>query len=121
MSPSQQVQKTDAQERRLNVRKKAYLPIRLYPHTRAMVMDTLTKDISLEGIRCISQTFTPPKTTFRVEFTLPNGNQDVLTVQGQQVWAKQIPDSDQYELGIAFMDVPRPIRQQIVSLLTEIA
>lgn len=104
-------------EKRIHPRKKAYLPVSLYPHAKPLAMDTLTKDISGEGVRCISQTATPNKSTFRIEIHFPSGNQESLTLQGQQKWSRPIPGSEQLEIGIAFMDIPPALQERFGELV----
>ncbi len=92
------------EERRHHPRFRAYLPVRLQrPHT-PQVMETLTKDISLEGLRCISSTLCPVSTEIGVELTLATGN-EVLDLHGRTAWFRMIPHSEQFDLGIQFMDL----------------
>ena len=91
-------------ERRRNQRFRAYLPVRLHRPQAPFVIETLTKDISAEGFRCISSTLCPVSAEVGVELFLTEGD-DELEVRGKAVWFRSIPESDQFDFGIIFTEV----------------
>ena len=99
-----------AEERRQVKRLTEYLPVSLQHRSTPGLLHTLTKDISTAGMRCLSQVAFPVQTKLTVEMTLPRTSHSV-TVQGQTVWLRTIPHSDQFELGIMFTEIAEEARQ----------
>jgi len=65
------------------------------------LVETLTKDLSLGGIRCISTLPFPIATELQLELMLFAG-EEPLVLGGHTVWFQFVPSGEQYELGIAF-------------------
>ena len=93
-----------SQERRRAARIRCVLPLRLYPPGEAKVIQTLTKDLSEGGLRCLSPVAKPVKTLLSVEIDLGPGKKP-LTLRAHTVWFQEIPHSEQFYLGIAFQDL----------------
>ena len=91
-------------ERRIKLRLRAYRPVRLQPRGSATVIETLTKDISAGGMRCLSPKPVPVSTPVTIELHFGAG-QEPLLVEGRTVWFQTLPESDQYDLGISFVDL----------------
>lgn len=91
-------------ERRASPRVSAYLPVRLHPNHQLKVVETLTKNIGEGGTRCVSPTVFPVSAEVTVEFSLAQG-QEPIVLRGRTAWFRLIPDSEQYDLGIAFVDI----------------
>ncbi len=103
-------------ERRRALRLKAYRPIRLQPASTPHVVETLTKDLAAGGVRCVSPTVFPVSTELSVELHVANG-QEPFTLRREAVWFQSIPGSEQFEVGIAFKDIPpRTLRRLSVCL-----
>ena len=83
---------------------RAYLPVRLHKANPPQVIETLTKDISLGGLRCVSPTLCPVLTEMGVELVLSAGEEQ-LSVRGKAAWFLTIPESEQFDFGIAFADL----------------
>ena len=94
-----------AEERRANPRVSAYLPVRLHPNHQLKVIETLTKNIGSGGTRCVSPTVFPVSAQMSVEFSLSPG-QEPIVLRGRTAWFRLIPESEQYDLGITFVDLP---------------
>ena len=90
-------------ERRAVPRVRSYLPVRLYQLGKP-VLETLSKDIGGGGIRCVSSTLIPVGSEIRLEVPLPNG-EPILNLRGKAAWFRILPESDQFEVGISFLDV----------------
>ena len=105
-----------ALERRQNPRVRTRLPVRLYQHGGARVIETLTKDIASEGLRCVSPVAAPVSMEFSVEFTTGPG-QEPRTVRGRTAWFRTIPESDQFDLGIRFLDISPQTSRRLSSYL----
>ena len=94
-----------ADERRAVPRFRAYLPVRIQKPGTPHVVETLTKDLGVGGVRCLSATLFPIATEVSVELVLSTG-EEPFSVRGRAVWFRMIPHSEQFDLGIAFLDVP---------------
>jgi len=67
----------------------------------------LTKDISVGGVRIVTDWFFPIDTFFKINLALPKSKQ-VVHVEGQVKWIKSLDDSDDlFEVGVEFVhDLP---------------
>ena len=88
-------------EQRAFPRIPVYWPVRVQRPGAPIIIETLTKDLSLGGLRCLSPTVLPVSTPVDVELNLAKG-QEPLRAQGRSVWFRTIPESDQFEIGIIF-------------------
>ena len=107
-------------ERRVNPRLRAYLPIRLHKANPPQVIETLNKDLSLGGVRCVSSTLCPVLTDMGVELILPHGEEQ-LSMRGKTAWFLTIPDSDQFDLGIIFTELSPQDKRRLSVYLERIA
>ena len=92
-------------ERRSAPRVRAYRPVRIVKPGTSQVVETLTKDLGLSGVRCIGPTLFPVSSEVSVELVLSTG-EEPFTVRGRAIWFQTIPHSEQFDLGIAFVDLP---------------
>lgn len=92
------------EERRATPRIRAYRPVRLHHAGIPRVVETLTKDLAVGGLRCVSQVLFPVSTEVNVELMLSTGSEP-LTARGRAVWFQTIPHSEQFDLGISFLDL----------------
>jgi len=99
-------------ERRANPRVSAYLPVRLHPNHQLKVIETLTKNIGQGGTRCVSPTVFPVSAELTVEVSLSPG-QEPMVLRGRTAWFRMIPESEQYDLGIAFVDPAQQTKQRL--------
>ena len=91
----------DAAERRKHPRITTYLPVRLKLQSSGRYVETLAKDVSLGGVRCIV-TGTPEVTELLVlEVPL---YKEVLPIQAtaKVVWVQPIAETNQALIGIQF-------------------
>ena len=93
------------QEQRRALRCRIYRPVRVQPSRQPVILETLTKNVGLGGLCCISSRVIPTATELRVELMLSDG-EELLSLKGKVVWFQAIPHSEQFDLGIAFLDVP---------------
>ncbi len=99
-------------ERRQHQRIRAYRPVRLYKPASAQVVETLTKDLSVEGLRCLSATVVPVSTEFTVEVVCEPG-EEPITARGRAVWFRNIPDSEQFDIGVTFLDLTPQTKRRL--------
>jgi len=78
----------------------------------------LGRDISEGGLRINFEYFVKPNTVMNVQFRLAPG-QGKMTVEGRIAWARQVPSSDRYQLGVEFLgeneDNQKHIRRYVIS------
>lgn len=99
-----------SEERRRSARIRCVLPVRLYPQGETKVIQTLTKDVSIGGLKCLSPVSKPVSTALSVELDLGR-DKTVIQVRARTVWFQQVPNGDQFYLGIIFDDLSNQNRQ----------
>ena len=65
----------------------------------------ITRDISKGGIRFLVHDFIPKDSILKIKLTLYKTSVTFEAVV-RTIWIKQIPYSDQYEIGVQFIDIP---------------
>lgn len=80
--------------------------------TTKKISFSLTEDISLKGIKVISETFFPIDTLLKIELSLVELNER-LDLQGKVKWIRS-HEEDLYEIGIEFIDVSSKHMQVLV-------
>lgn len=107
-------------ERRRAPRVRTYRPVRLQFSGTARLLETLTKDLSSGGLRCLSPVSVPVASDLRVEL-VTFGGEAPLALAGQAVWFRTIPYSDQFELGIAFKELPQDTTSRLSGCLQRLS
>ena len=98
-------------ERRYATRHRAYLPLRLRAAGATAAVETLTKDLSIGGLRCVSPEPLPVASDARLELIIAAA-QEPLTLQAKVRWFRTLPYADQCELGLEFQDLsPKSARR----------
>lgn len=92
------------EERRRAPRIRAYRPLRLYQPSTVRVVETLTKELSAGGLRCLSHTFLPVSTDVSMEFGFLAG-EPLISARGRTVWFRALRESEQFDLGIEFSNI----------------
>jgi c-di-GMP-binding flagellar brake protein YcgR len=110
------------EERRRETRKKEghRITIEIVPQDRAdaekattkKISFSLTEDISLKGIKVISETFFPIDTLLKIELSLVELNER-LDLQGKVKWIRS-HEEELYEIGIEFIDASSKHMQVLV-------
>ena len=108
------------EERRSAPRIRAYRPVRLQRPNAPQVIETLTKDLSIGGLRCVSPTLLPVSTELNLELVLSTGDEP-LTVRGRTVWFQILPQSEQFDLGISFLDLPPRTERRLSAYLNRLS
>ena len=104
------------QERRRTPRVQAYHPVRLHRPGNPLIVETLTKDLALGGLRCLSHTVFPVSSEFDLELTL-GATEAPLPLKGKAMWFRTIPQSEQFDLGIAFIELSPNIQRRLSAYL----
>ena len=104
------------EQRRNSARIRAYRPVRLQPPQTPRVTETLTKDLSVGGLRCITSTPYPVATEMNLELILSTGD-GPLALRGKLAWFCMIPHSDQFELGFSFLELSPHTKRRLSTYL----
>ena len=107
-------------ERRCAARVRTYAPVRLTAPQLPEVIQTLTKDVSPDGLRCIAPDACPVATLLRIELSLSPGQEPML-LTGRTAWFRSLPYSDQFDLGVEFTDLAPETHRRLSSYLTDLA
>ena len=84
------------------------------------IIETLTKDIGLGGLRCILPNPIPVATPVVLELVVGPG-QEPLSLPGRAAWFRMLPQSEQAELGIVFEDLPVETRRRLSTFFDRLA
>jgi hypothetical protein len=107
-------------ERRSSARVRAYRPVRLHLPRSPRLLETLSKDISIGGICCLSGSAFPVSTGLNVEVILSTG-QGPITARGRTAWFRTIPHSEQFDLGISFTEIHEEDKRRLSAYLGRLA
>ena len=107
-------------ERRAGARIRAYRPVRLRLLRSPRLLETLTKDLSVGGVCCITSTPFPVSTLLNLELILSSGEAPV-SARGRAVWFRNIPHSDQFDVGVSFSEIQEDDRQRLSAYLKRLS
>lgn len=79
---------------------------------------TLTKDISEGGVRFISGEFLSIFTRLLLEVSVPSFSRPIKAIS-KVAWIQKIPRSNQYNVGVKFMDVTEEDKKQLASFVSK--
>ena len=109
-----------SQERRRYPRVPCVLPIRLTPLGEPGVIETLTKSLSVGGVRCLSPVKRPLLTPVSVEL-IPGKGLDPIMVSGKILWVEPVPMSEQFQLGIEFSNLKEQDSRRLSVYISKIS
>ena len=78
-------------------------------------MQTLTKDLSSGGLRCVSQIPAPVASEFKIELTL--AGHEPFQAKGRTAWFSILPHSEQFDIGIVFTEVSQENQRRLSTYL----
>ena len=84
------------------------------------LIETLTKDLAVGGLRSLSPTALPVSSGVRIELVL-SGERQPIQVRGRVAWFRTIPESDQFDLGIAFDDLSDDDKRRLSAYLERVS
>jgi c-di-GMP-binding flagellar brake protein YcgR len=105
---------SNKREKRREPRREDELPVEieiLSDETHSVPTSVLyaqIKDISAGGVRILTSVYVPLDTPIRLKITLSKSGSSIIP-SGKVVWGKQLENSEMYEMGIEFEDVPPDI------------
>ena len=107
-------------ERRSTTRVRAYRPVRVHKPSTPEVIETLTKDLSQGGLRCLSTMLLPVASEVTVELMLGSGGEPIST-RARTIWFQTIPQSEQFDIGITFVDLSGYDKRRLSAYLDRIS
>ena len=107
------------QERRSTPRVRAYRPVRLHAPHNPRVVETLTKDLSIGGLRCLSPMVLPVSSEVNVEL-MPSTGEEPISLTGKTVWFRLLPHTEQCDVGISFKEISEQNKRRLSAYLDHI-
>ena len=102
-------------EKRSFDRLQTHLPLSYQYKGGVQKGNTLTRDIGKGGIRFITSEFIPRLTNLILEFH-PTPQSEAIKTMGRVVWTQKIRYSEQYNVGVEFVDFPEHRREDILKI-----
>ena len=103
-------------ERRNAHRVSCWLPVRLTIANQSVAIETLTKNVGLGGLKCVSPIEHPVSSLVTVELSISNALER-LRFRGRLAWFEIVPHSEQFFLGIAFTEYHSDSRRHLSAYL----
>ncbi len=91
------------EERRQQVRFRTYRPVRVRALTSSHFIETLTKNLSMGGLRCVSSQIFPVASELNIELLCFPG-EEPLTFRGRTTWFQMLSNSEGIDLGVSFVN-----------------
>ena len=92
------------------------IPIKYRPQTQPASTYTVTRDLSVGGLKLLTNNFIPRGTEVQLEVEFPH--LDLINTQGTVVWSNRINHSEQYLSGIRFTALDETNRKNISDLVS---
>ena len=99
-------------EQRQFTRVPLYSPLRFQIKSSHHFAATLSRDISMGGMRVLSDDFLPLGTSLVLEVTMGDTPRIVNAV-AEVVWAQRMPHAERYQLGLRFSELDESYHQEI--------
>jgi hypothetical protein len=77
------------------------------------IMYNQSKDISVLGARIRANIFLPIDTILKIDFTLKNPHQLMISTIGKVKWIKSLFANESYAAGVEFVHTPSDVTQQL--------
>lgn len=107
-------------ERRRHPRVNARLPLQYKDIQRPIeaYSGTLSRDVSEGGIRFLSNEFLSVFTRLLLEVSIPSLSRPIKAIS-KVAWIQKVPRSNQYNVGVRFMDMTEEDKKQLASFVTK--
>ena len=92
-------------------------PIECRPLPEKNYFYTVSKDLSLGGVKIISNQFLPKNDTLKVSINLID---KVLDLKAKVAWCNQERMSDRYSAGLEFVETSEQSKEKLISFLNRI-
>ncbi|MDD5561590.1 MAG: PilZ domain-containing protein [Candidatus Omnitrophica bacterium] len=106
-------------ERRKYVRVPENLQIAYEIIPAESIKEYLTKDISQGGIRFLTYEFIPKDSRLRIRITFPRALLFSFEAMVKCMWIREVPYSDEFEVGVEFIDLPPEIMDYLINYINE--
>ncbi len=107
-------------ERRRWTRLRSHLPVRFQDLRTQRFVETLSKDLSAGGVRCLTHEFLPASRELIVEISLYRATPPVKA-RARVAWIQQVPHADQYCVGLEFLQIPKALQDEIQTYIESAA
>lgn len=107
-------------ERRRAPRLGCVLPVQVYAQDDPKIIETLTKDLSSGGLRCLSPSPKGVASRVSLELTLGRG-QRPLSLRARIVWFERLDEGHQFYLGLAFENLPEEQTRRLSGYIEQLA
>jgi hypothetical protein len=77
------------------------------------IMYNQSNDISVLGARIKANIFLPIDTLLKIDFTLKNPHQMMISTLGKVKWIKSLFANESHEAGVEFVHTPSDVTQQL--------
>jgi len=106
------------EERRKSSRVHISFPIecRVLPE-RKKIFYTVTKNLSIGGVKILSEEFFPKEKTLKININLIN---EIIEVKAKVVWCNKEPYSERYQMGLCFLEMNKKNKDQLKAFLEKI-
>jgi len=106
------------EERRKSVRVGISFPIecRVLPE-RKKIFYTVTKNLSMGGIKILTEEFFPKEKTLKININLIN---EIIEAKAKVVWCNKEPYSERYQMGLCFLEMNKKNKDQLKAFLEKI-
>jgi len=92
-------------------------PVECRPLPKKNYFYTVSKDLSLGGVKIISNRFLPKNDTLKVSINFIN---TVLDLKAKVAWCNQERMSDRYSAGLEFVETSKQSKEKLISFLNRI-
>jgi len=99
-------------EQRQSLRVSLYSPLRFQIKSSRKFGSTVSRDISLGGIRFLTDNFVPVGTSMILEVNLGD-TPNIVNAIADVVWTQKLPHTDRYQMGLRFSEIGEPYHQEI--------
>lgn len=104
----------EVEEKRANPRVKLKTPVNFQIRGRPHYTNALSDDISLSGLRLINDSFIGPGTLVELRINVLSR---ILNPTGRIAWSSRIPHSDNYRVGVEFLQIQKPERNYLADYI----
>ncbi|MFQ5681522.1 MAG: PilZ domain-containing protein [Candidatus Omnitrophota bacterium] len=92
------------------------IPIKYCPKNNTASIYTVTRDISVGGLKILTHSFLPRGTNVSVEVKVPSSS-GVVNALASVVWSNRISHSEQYLSGLRFSEIEDRDKKNISDLV----
>lgn len=91
------------------------IPIKYKERSKAVPSYTVTRDISIGGVKILASNFMPRGTELNLEVELPR--MSMVNTSAAVTWSNRISHSDNYLCGLRFTDIDETNKKNISDLV----